>query len=241
MPVRSRSRSPQKGQNAKYFETTLLQGGEDTDLEGGGQFLKMRFNPFYWDASISEAFNRLITNQPQLKDYLSDFLFKQGKGAPPVVVKTYWRKATTVRAERGYIEIALGSLTPLSNKLVVEIVVNRHFPFSEERPYYKLYYTMEPVFPLIQQQYVKLNLGRGGFQVMSTDNGVYSHALTEALTFLRINGVIEQELVRVNKGGDYAVPLYTSSCESTVVNAKIFRGNVPLNPVNQGVPLRRFL
>ena len=235
-------RSMQKKAPKNYFASSIipsedvLEGGEFQQMEGGeveggaGSPFKGRRTSnrsvlgFY--ASVGDALEALLNGPSKSKvfTYLTDYdLQNTVGGAPPVIVQTYWRSATSVRSSRVYIEIAPGQLTPISKKLVLEIMVNTFFPFSVVTPYYTVAFTLEPVFPVIQEEYIINTGAKKTFgKINNTVMGNYPQPLLDAFTYLSIKGVKELEKERAQHGNIghgrsnaylmYPTPLYTSVC-----------------------------
>jgi hypothetical protein len=232
----------QKKAPKNYFASSIipsedvLEGGEFQQMEGGeveggadSPFKGRRTSNrsvlgFY--ASVGDALEALLNGPSRSKvfTYLTDYdLQNTVGGAPPVIVQTYWRSATSVRSSRVYIEIAPGQLTPISKKLVLEIMVNTFFPFSVVTPYYTVAFTLEPVFPVIQEEYIINTGAKKTFgKINNTVMGNYPQPLLDAFTYLSIKGVKELERERAQHGNIghgrsnaylmYPTPLYTSVC-----------------------------
>lgn len=246
-------KSPQRSISKKipknYFASSIVpsedvfEGGEieqNEEIQGGVNLFKAAFKGRLKDntvfgvtqsslgfySSVGDALNALLTGPSRSKvlKYLTDYDLKNTiGGAPPVVVQTYWRNATTLRSSRFYIEIAPGNLTPISKKLVLEIIENTLYPFSIFSPYYTVAFTIEPVFPVIQEEYVINTGAKKTFgKINNTIMGNYPQPLLDAFTYLSINGVKEYEKERFQsqKGITpstfdtllYPKPLYTSVC-----------------------------
>ena len=234
-------RSMQKKAPKNYFASSIipsedvLEGGEFQQMEGGeveggagspfkGRLMSNTVLGFY--ASVGDALEALLNGPSRSKvfTYLTDYdLQNTVGGAPPVIVQTYWRSATSVRSSRVYIEIAPGQLTPISKKLVLEIMVNTFFPFSVVTPYYTVAFTLEPVFPVIQEEYIINTGAKKTFgKINNTVMGNYPQPLLDAFTYLSIKGVKELEKERAQHGNIghgrsnaylmYPTPLYTSVC-----------------------------
>lgn len=244
-------RSMQKKAPKNYFASSIipsedvLEGGEFEHMEGGDIVgglspfdvaFKGRLRDYTvagvsktvlgFYASVGDALEALLNGPFRSKviKYLTDYdLQNTVGGAPPVIVQTYWRSATSVRSSRVYIEIAPGQLTPISKKLVLEIMVNTFFPFSVVTPYYTVAFTLEPVFPVIQEEYIINTGAKKTFgKINNTVMGNYPQTLLDAFTYLSVKGVKELERERAQHGNIghgrsnayllYPTPLYTSVC-----------------------------
>ena len=234
-------RSMQRKAPKNYFASSIIpsedvfEGGEFEQIEGGeveggagspfkGRLMSKTVLGFY--ASVGDALEALLNGPSRSKvfTYLTDYdLQNTVGGAPPVVVQTYWRSATNLRSARVYIEIAPGHLTPISKKLVLEIMVNTFFPFSVVTPYYSVAFTLEPVFPVIQEEYIINTGAKKTFgKINNTVMGNYPQPLLDAFTYLSVKGVKELERERAQHGNIaqgrsnaylmYPTPLYTSVC-----------------------------
>lgn len=234
-------RSMQRKAPKNYFASSIIpsedvfEGGEFEQIEGGeveggagspfkGRLMSKTVLGFY--ASVGDALEALLNGPSRSKvfTYLTDYdLQNTVGGAPPVIVQTYWRSATSVRSSRVYIEIAPGHLTPISKKLVLEIMVNTFFPFSAVTPYYTVAFTLEPVFPVIQEEYIINTGAKKTFgKINNTVMGNYPQPLLDAFTYLSVKGVKELEKERAQHGNIaqgrsnaylmYPTPLYTSVC-----------------------------
>ena len=246
-------RSMQRKAPKNYFASSIipsedvLEGGEFEQMEGGEVEGGLNLSPFDvafkgrlrdytvagvsktvlgFYASVGDALEALLNGPSRSKvfTYLTDYdLQNTVGGAPPVIVQTYWRSATSVRSSRVYIEIAPGHLTPISKKLVLEIMVNTFFPFSVVTPYYSVAFTLEPVFPVIQEEYIINTGAKKTFgKINNTVMGNYPQPLLDAFTYLSVKGVKELEKERAQHGNIaqgrsnaylmYPTPLYTSVC-----------------------------
>lgn len=234
-------RSMQRKAPKNYFASSIIpsedvfEGGEVEQIEGGeveggegspfkGRLMSKSVLGFY--ATVGDALEALLNGPSRSKvfTYLTDYdLQNTVGGAPPVVVQTYWRNATNLRSARVYIEIAPGHLTPISKKLVLEIMVNTFFPFSVVTPYYSVAFTLEPVFPVIQEEYIINTGAKKTFgKINNTVMGNYPQPLLDAFTYLSVKGVKELEKERAQHGNIahgrsnaylmYPTPLYTSVC-----------------------------
>ena len=246
-------RSMQRKAPKNYFASSIipsedvLEGGEFEQMEGGEVEGGLNLSPFDvafkgrlrdytvagvskkvlgFYATVGDALEALLNGPSRSKvfTYLTDYdLQNTVGGAPPVIVQTYWRSATSVRSSRVYIEIAPGHLTPISKKLVLEIMVNTFFPFSVVTPYYSVAFTLEPVFPVIQEEYIINTGAKKTFgKINNTVMGNYPQPLLDAFTYLSVKGVKELERERAQHGNIaqgrsnaylmYPTPLYTSVC-----------------------------
>lgn len=246
-------RSMQRKAPKNYFASSIipsedvLEGGEFEQMEGGEVEGGLNLSPFDvafkgrlrdytvagvskkvlgFYATVGDALEALLNGPSRSKvfTYLTDYdLQNTVGGAPPVIVQTYWRSATSVRSSRVYIEIAPGHLTPISKKLVLEIMVNTFFPFSAVTPYYTVAFTLEPVFPVIQEEYIINTGAKKTFgKINNTVMGNYPQPLLDAFTYLSVKGVKELERERAQHGNIaqgrsnaylmYPTPLYTSVC-----------------------------
>jgi hypothetical protein len=240
----SPKRSMTKKAPKNYFASSInpsedvFEGGEIEQIEGGLNFFNGRLKDTFkgrlkdttligktksalgFYPSVGDALEALLTGpfRSKVLKYLTDYDVENTTGgAPPVVVQTYWRSATNVRSSRFYIEIAPGLLTPLSKKLVLEIIVNTFYPYSLYTPYYTVAFTIEPVFPVIQEEYIINTGAKKTFgKINDTIMGNYPQPLKDAFTYLSINGVKELERERsqniVHNSLLYPTPLYTSVC-----------------------------
>ena len=246
-------RSMQRKAPKNYFASSIipsedvLEGGEFEQMEGGEVEGGLNLSPFDvafkgrlrdytvagvskkvlgFYATVGDALEALLNGPSRSKvfTYLTDYdLQNTVGGAPPVIVQTYWRSATSVRSSRVYIEIAPGHLTPISKKLVLEIMVNTFFPFSVVTPDYSVAFTLEPVFPVIQEEYIINTGAKKTFgKINNTVMGNYPQPLLDAFTYLSVKGVKELERERAQHGNIaqgrsnaylmYPTPLYTSVC-----------------------------